>query len=94
MIPKEFITNWASDNGVSVEDVNEGSCECFADAAIEFVPGAELVGTDNFVDWDSEDWPGGHIWLYDGIKHYDCQNPEGVEQWQDLEFFKQRGKMK
>lgn len=90
MIPKWFIERWCKQESITIAEVNTGRCECFAIAACEFIINGEVYGTENFIDWDSPKWPGGHCWIFDGKRHYDIENPEGVENWKNLKFFKNK----
>lgn len=86
-IPQVTLDNWLVAKGIrSAYEVNSGDCENFAMDHQELIPGSEIIGTDNMLGWDT-DYPG-HIWLYDGIKHYDSETLEGVEDYLDLPIFK------
>lgn len=81
------VAEWLKDNGYKSHlEVNSGGCERFAIAFQADVPNAELIGTDNTCGWDTE-YPG-HIWLFDGVMHYDSECLEGVHDWHGLPIFK------
>ncbi len=86
MIPQEFLDQWLIDNKLTLDKVNNGNCEDFANDAIVFFDNADIVGTDNFVDWLTTDL-GGHIWIMHSGRHYDCDSLSGVDNWQELKFF-------
>ena len=86
MIKLDDAEKWRIDNGfASMYDINNGDCENFAIAFVATIPGGEVIGTDNVDGWDS-DYPG-HIWIYDGKRHYDSECLDGVEEWKNLPFF-------
>jgi hypothetical protein len=88
MINKEAAIAWQIQNGyTSMEAINGGGCENFAMYFKRTIPNAELHSTEDHIDWDHGQWPGGHIWLFDGKKHYDSEALDGVEDWQQLPFF-------
>ncbi len=38
---------------------------------------------------DMKNWhPGDHAWIYYDKKHYDCERPDGVDEWYELPYFK------
>ena len=75
----------------SMEHINTGGCENFAQAMLKHIPNGELTYTDNFICWDhSETWCGGHCWIFDGEKHYDSEALTGVDDWKKLPFFVKR----
>jgi len=89
MIPFQMADAWRRNNGFAeMANINNGSCENFAMAMENFIADGEIVGTDNFVEPFGKDWPGGHIWIFDGERHYDSEALEGVLEWRDLPFFK------
>lgn len=89
MIPKIMADNWIEQQGYyNAQAVNLGGCENFAQEFLPLFEKAELVGTDNFVDWDNGKWPGGHCWIFSKGKHYDSEALEGVCSWKELPFFK------
>lgn len=86
-----FLENWLEENGLeNPAAVNCGMCEEFAiDLSNELVD-SQVVYTEDFIDWDSPDYPGGHCWVkYEG-KFYDSECLEGVYDWRHLEFFKRK----
>lgn len=86
-IPQTALDQWLVDKGIrSAYEVNSGDCENFAMDHKEYIPGSEIIGTDNMLGWDT-DYPG-HIWLFDGSKHYDSEALEGVVDYLDLPIFK------
>lgn len=86
-IPEAAVTAWLEIKGLrSPYEVNSGSCEDFAQDMQHFIPDSDIVGTDNFDGWDTK-YPG-HIWLFDGTKHYDSEALEGVTDWKDLPIIK------
>jgi len=90
MIPRELAEEWLRRNPQyeDLRDINTGGCERFAAHFQPHVPNGELTGTDNFVCWrHTQHWPGGHVWIFDGHKHYDSEALEGVDEWEDLPFF-------
>jgi hypothetical protein len=73
------------------EDINMGLCHRFARAVQKATDAdARIVGdprvTDAIdVEVISEETRGcGHVWLYDGSRHYDAEAPDGVRRWSDL----------
>lgn len=86
-IPKSALDKWLIDNGVSsAYAVNSGLCENFAQDHAHFIPGSEIIGTDNMAGWGSS-YPG-HIWLRGNGRHYDSEALDGVYEWRDLPIFK------
>lgn len=82
---------WLTDNGLTdASQVNSGLCEEFAKEFIKLFPSGEIVGTDNYIDFDSAEWPGGHIWIYSDGRHYDSETLSGVTEWRQLPFFKRK----
>lgn len=87
MIPVSALNEWLVENNLpDAYSVNNGGCENFAIAVQDFIPGSDIIGTDNVDGWDSP-LPG-HIWLTDGSKHYDSEALDGVVDWKDLPIFK------
>jgi len=91
-----FIKAWVTKYKTTPYDVNSGQCEHFAQTLCVTLPGARLQYIEEFVGWDSPDYPGGHIWvLYNG-RLYDSETPLGVTHWTELPIYqrniKRRGK--
>uniref|UniRef100_A0AB39CCT8 Uncharacterized protein n=1 Tax=Pseudomonas phage RVTF4 TaxID=3236931 RepID=A0AB39CCT8_9VIRU len=87
MIPEFLAHIWRAINRYKTfQAVNSGGCEEFAKTFLDFIPGGEIVGTDNMDGWDSK-YPG-HIWIYDGKLHYDSECLNGTADWRDLPIFK------
>lgn len=83
----EFIKAWIEARGISAYDVNSGECENFAQDLQKTLPGSRLQYIEEFFEFASRDWPGGHIWvLYEG-RLYDSESPTGVTQWSELPFY-------
>lgn len=88
---KDFLNEWLAANNLSASiEVNSGMCEEFAADLSERLPGSEVVYTENFVDWYSDEHPGGHAWVAYQGKHYDAECLEGVSDWKSLPFFVRR----
>lgn len=83
-----FLASWLLGNGLpDAASVNAGMCEEFAEALSAQLPGSEVVYTENYVDWGSAAYPGGHAWVcYEG-RFYDSECLEGVSDWRSLPFF-------
>lgn len=90
-IPDDFLNNWLDANGVETAVlVNAGMCEEFAADLSELLPGSQVVYTEDFVSWDSNEYPGGHAWvMHDGM-FYDSECLGGVSDWKALPFFVRR----
>ena len=87
----DFLNEWLAANDLSAAiEVNSGLCEEFATDLSERLPGSEVVYTENYVDWDSEDYPGGHAWVEFQGKYYDAECLDGVSDWLSLPFFQRR----
>lgn len=87
----EFLNDWLAANELSAAvEVNSGMCEEFAIDLSERMPGSQVVYTEDFVDWDSDEHPGGHAWVALEGKHYDAECLEGVSDWKTLPFFVRR----
>lgn len=86
-----FLAQWLADNDVpTAADVNAGMCEDFALDLAELLQGSEVVYTENYVDWDSDECPGGHAWVLFQGRCYDAECLEGVSNWRSLPFFIRR----
>jgi len=59
-------------------DINNGSCDVFADRVFDSVPGVEVRTDDDR----------GHVWIFWQGRHYDAQNTSGVENHTDLVVYK------
>ncbi len=85
---EEFLKGWLAANDLSTaREVNSGLCEDFAIDLSESLPEAEVLYTEDFIDWDSDDYPGGHAWVSYQGKYYDAECLNGVTDWKSLPFF-------
>ncbi len=79
-----FIKQWIAEELQNYKDleelVNQGFC---ADLASNI---SEYFGSSELIKFHSKDDPC-HTWIeFDG-RHYDMQNPNGVQNWQELTYF-------
>lgn len=86
----EAINKVVDEFGGNAVSVNAGMCEDVAMEIESIIPGAEL--TDAWAETGGEVDPldskfGGHIFIKYNNKYYDAENPEGVDDWRDLDFF-------
>jgi hypothetical protein len=83
-VPSDTISrllNNSKYNKQSIESVNHGRCDEFAEDFATIVGGKVLeLGL-------SSSYPT-HIWNFVSNKHYDCETPQGVSDWKDLAIFK------
>lgn len=92
-IMRTFLARYMARHGyTSASQVNAGDCEGFALELAEVLPGALVVYTEDFIDWDSPEWPGGHAWVSWEGRYYDAECPEGVTDWKELPFFVRKEK--
>lgn len=66
---------------ISVESINDGKCEEFAEEVCSLVPGAEAWWEDEL--GDTGEYVGHKVIRYKGM-YYDSQNPEGHRDWRFL----------
>jgi hypothetical protein len=81
----EIIAFYISEYGIDPYEINNGSCEEFADDVIDAlesdgITGAEMSGTPTF------ELPG-HYWVDYNGKSYDAECPDGVDNWRKLPIF-------
>lgn len=88
-ITKELNSNYLWDDHVTPESINRGECEAFAKSVkkrlndnIKIISTADIMGCDK--ESKPEPW---HVCITDGTKHYDAENPKGVDSWGKLNFF-------
>lgn len=87
MLNKDAVNNWITEHGLEdAYSVNSGMCEEFAQHFMHQIPGGEMYGAEDFEGIDTK-YPG-HLWIFDGNKHYDSECPEGVFEWRDLPIYK------
>lgn len=88
---QRFLAQWLANNDIpTATEVNSGMCEDFALDLAELLEGSEVVYTENYVDWDSDAYPGGHAWVLHQGRCYDAECLEGVGDWRSLPFFVRR----
>lgn len=95
---RELVADALALDGVStVEDLNSGSCVWFANELHEALvyageDRALIVSDDWFCDgpdgFTPDGVPIGHTWVWVDGRHYDAETPEGVEDWEQLPFFR------
>lgn len=74
-------------------EINNGSCMTFAEAVVEELVrrgehGAMAVDVEWFDEnWD-QDYAPWHAWIYLNGRWYDAEVPEGVDDWEELPFWK------
>lgn len=69
------------------EKINRGECWGFAKKVRRRV-GVEVIGDSRCSPEDIRHITEcGHVWVTDGEKHYDAENPQGVDDWRDLHVF-------
>jgi hypothetical protein len=71
-------------SGMSPEEINNGNCDTFVEDLIE-IAGGEVWETD--LDCP-EEYPT-HLFLKWGGRFYDAQNPGGLDEWRELQIYKQ-----
>lgn len=88
---REYLQAWLEANELdSASEINAGLCEEFALELAELLPDADVVYTEDYVEWGSDQHPGGHAWVRSGGLFYDAECLEGVACWEDLPFFARR----
>jgi hypothetical protein len=82
---EQIIRQTIAEFNMSPYDINNGLCEEFSQAILKKVPEAEEVSVESYGKFD--ELPG-HIWILYKGRHYDAENPEGVNNFMDLKIFK------
>lgn len=73
-------------------DINNGNCSIVVGLVTDRVEEAEERVTGHMYAHDPP-YPSeytGHCWIYYKGKHYDAEEPEGVENWKNLPIFNRR----
>lgn len=72
------------------KEINRGLCPEFMKDVVKRTPEANercyQMLTEEMPPYTSEEYKkyGGHVWIFYKGKHYDAENPEGVEDWREL----------
>lgn len=89
----EIIARMVLSFGKAPRDINNGMCEDFALSVVrELMDAGELGALVVDVTWFDEEWNDDfkpwHAWVYLDGRWYDAEAPHGVDDWEDLPFFK------
>lgn len=91
-----FVFGWGDEEPKpwpTVYDINCGSCETWADAVTGLIPGAEALWDDQLPGFNLTSYDAGDhcVLVYEG-RYYDAECHLGVDYWEDLPFWRNKGK--
>jgi len=91
-IINNIFIEWKKEYNYTRRQINNGECLEFANEVITRQSNVEMMRTGDVLGYDDQyDVEPFHVWVYDGQYHYDVEEPDGVEEWNELPFFKRCG---